>query len=279
MNEKTTENTIEEKDKRLVRKIRTIVAQKERRPLAKQPVWKKPSALLALVCLVLVVIGLTVFKKEPATAVPDVASTSPAPEARKDKPPTENQQLETASKTEPDAVAEIEAPAEKKDLPEEAPSASEHASVPPEASAQASLETHESTATENTPPQTVAEEPASAVQSPSAIPDIQITHLTVCAGVRKKQSVREKSTFSLTGDGKVYVWMRVLSKTPPLTLTHVYTVNGNHYCDVPLTIPYPHMRTWSKVSLDHQWQVGDWHVDVVDGKGTILGQADFTVVP
>lgn len=279
MNEKTIENTIEEKDKRLVKKIRTIVAQKERKPLTMRPVWKKPGVLLALACVVFIGVGLTVMKKEPVTAVTNIAPKSQTPEARTDKSLAENQPVEATVKTVPDTVAEVVSPANKTVPPEETSSSSENASKQLETLAQGVLETPKASVTENTPPQTVTDQPASAVQSPSVIPDIQITHLTVCADVRKKQFVREASTFSLTGDGKVYVWMRVLSKTPPLTLTHVYTVNGNHYCDVPLTIPYPHMRTWSKVSLDHQWQVGKWHVDVVDGEGTILGQVDFTVVP
>jgi hypothetical protein len=62
-------------------------------------------------------------------------------------------------------------------------------------------------------------------------------------------------------------------------LTHVYSLNGNHYCDVPLQIPYPHMRTWSKITIDRDVHIGQWRVEVIAENGENLDQIEFTVVP
>jgi hypothetical protein len=109
--------------------------------------------------------------------------------------------------------------------------------------------------------------------------DIQISQLVTCGDVKNKQYVLEKSTFSVSADPVAMVWMRVLSETPPFILQHVYSLNGEHYCDVSLNIRYPHMRTWSKVTIDRDIHVGKWHVDVVNEKGEILDHVEFTVGP
>ena len=74
------------------------------------------------------------------------------------------------------------------------------------------------------------------------------------------------------------VWMKVLSKKPPFTLTHVYYLNGQKYCEVPLAIRYHRMRTWSSVSLRSPDHIGKWRVDVIAENGTTLDQIAFTVV-
>lgn len=284
------QNTIEEKDKRLVKKIRTIVAQKEVQSPVKRTTWKGPGVLLVLVCMVLIGVGLTFIKKEPATAITDMASLPPSSKTTADKAVAVSEPAEPAEpQAVPDTVAET-APVEKTIPAEEVPVTPEETTGRNQpALAQATLETPETPAAgkhnvESPPaespfPQTAPGESPAAVQSPSGTSDVQITHLTICGSVQQKQFANEKSSFSMARDGKAYVWMRVISKNPPFTLTHVYSVNGNHYCSVPLTIRYPHMRTWSKITLDHHWQAGKWHVDVVDEGGEVLARADFTVVP
>jgi len=114
---------------------------------------------------------------------------------------------------------------------------------------------------------------------PALETDIRIADIAACQGVKNKKAVSRQNVFSLQEGAKPYVWMDVRSKKTPYPLRHVYYLNGRRYCVVPLEINYPRMRTWSNVTLRHRNEAGQWRVDVITGKGEILSQVQFTVVP
>lgn len=235
--------------------------------------------VLASVFLVLLAVGLTVIKKEPTPAPLDQPQP-PLPDVQTDKTLAVNDPGDSAiSRAKPINMAESGAPAKETANAEATSKTPESTSEPVIALVPAAPETTASPAVERSLPTTAEEESTVTVAPSTESSDFQITRLAVCGSVRQKQVVGETSAFSLSRDGKAYVWMRVVSKTQPFTLTHAYFLNGEHYCDVPLAIRYPRMRTWSKVTLNRDKHIGKWHVDVVDGEGTILGQADFTVAP
>lgn len=109
-------------------------------------------------------------------------------------------------------------------------------------------------------------------------PGIRIEEIISCASVTNKQYRRPKTRFSLAQDAAPKIWMEVVSQNPPFTLTHVYYCNGQKYCEVPLAIRYPRMRTWSSVTLGSADHIGNWRVEVIDGSGAILDQIEFAVV-
>ena len=113
----------------------------------------------------------------------------------------------------------------------------------------------------------------------SAKTDIRIAEIITCLGVKNKNSLSPQKEFSLQKGATPYVWMDVRSKKTPYKLRHIYYLNGRRYCSVPLAIHYPRMRTWSNVTLRHQYETGNWRVDVVTKKGEVLSQVEFTVVP
>lgn len=115
------------------------------------------------------------------------------------------------------------------------------------------------------------------VEAPA--PPLAITQLVTCSNVTNRQHDRVKSVFSLKDKIKPVVWMTVITETPPRTLTHVYYINGEKYCEVPLTIRFPRTRTWSHVTIDKNKHLGPWLVDVVDENGAVLDQVKFEVVP
>jgi len=110
---------------------------------------------------------------------------------------------------------------------------------------------------------------------------IRIARVVTCTGVSNRQFVSPKRVFSMARDKKPVVWMEVYSEKQklPYTLKHVYFVNGRRYCTVPLKIRYPRMRTWSRITLRHAYQVGQWRVDVVDDRETVLASLKFRVRP
>jgi len=109
--------------------------------------------------------------------------------------------------------------------------------------------------------------------------DIRIAEIATCASVKNRQPVSRKNEFSLRQGITPYVWMDVRSKKTPYKLRHIYYLNDRRYCEVPLAISYPRMRTWSNVTLRHQYETGQWRVDVVTRKGEILSQVEFSVIP
>lgn len=271
-------NEIEEKDLRLVKKIRTIVQQKEKSSTHKKTFWKMPGFWLPTVCVALIAMALVVYNQISPNAVQDGAA----------QPATVKENIaNTVEKRSDEKVAPIELADTKDviaaaDVDEKGNSAADNDGVESESASMAP--SIESNAPQESAPDfsDVADQPTVAsipAEKRGVSTDIFISHLVSCGGVRDKQFVSAKSTFSLAQDPIAMVWMRVLSKTPPLTLKHVYYLNGQHYCDVPLDIPYPHMRTWSKVSINLESHIGKWHVDVVSESGEKLDQIEFTVVP
>ena len=65
---------------------------------------------------------------------------------------------------------------------------------------------------------------------------IRIEEIISCSSVNDKQYSKPKSKFSLAQDSTPKVWMNVISENPSFTLTHVYYFNGQKYCEVPLAI-------------------------------------------
>lgn len=107
---------------------------------------------------------------------------------------------------------------------------------------------------------------------------IRIEEIISCSSVKNKQYSRSKIKFSLTQDASPKIWMKVVSENPPFTLTHVYYLNKRKYCEVPLSIRYNRMRTWSSVSLRSPDHIGKWRVEVIADNGAKLDQVEFTVV-
>ena len=108
--------------------------------------------------------------------------------------------------------------------------------------------------------------------------EIAIKALISCSGVKNRQHSPPETRFSLSQGAAPTIWMEVLSKKQPFTLTHVYYCNSQKYCEVPLPISYPRMRTWSSVTLGASAHIGRWKVEVVDDGGAVLDQIEFSVI-
>lgn len=109
--------------------------------------------------------------------------------------------------------------------------------------------------------------------------DSMISDLKTCRSVKARQCVSPTEVFSIQDRVKPMVWMTVLTKTPPFTLRHVYYLNGEKYCSVPLDIKNPRTRTWSQITVKQKKHLGAWRVDVVDENDHVLKQASFEVTP
>ena len=106
----------------------------------------------------------------------------------------------------------------------------------------------------------------------------KISRILTCAGVKSLTCVEPRSVFALNGKEIPHVWMEVHSNKFPYILRHVYYHEGEKYCEVPLEIKYPRMRTWSNITLKNPKYIGAWHVKIVTEDGKIMQQTDFEVI-
>ncbi len=249
---------IENKDQELIKKFRTIIQNKEKPPAPK----KFPLGYILLsaglgisILLILKQQPAFLFSKAPETSSPEQGVLVPA-----QQPPLTNGAAQTK--------APLDAPKPPPLLP---PKPKKEAKQTPLKPSDSALNTQ-------------VLEKESPVQSPiptvgsETRPGIQIEEIISCTRVNNRQCNRPKVKFSLGQDATPKTWMKVISEQPPFTLTHVYYVNGQKYCEVPLAIRYHHMRTWSSVTLRSFDHIGRWRVEVIDDRGTKLDQIEFEVV-
>ena len=249
-------NEIENKDQELVKKFRTIMQNKKKKPAPNRfPVW--------LIFLVTAFLVSSIFfvKQRPETLSPKVSkkllepSLAPVPDEQKPSNVSIAQ-----SKPLTDDLKNMPSPGKR----------TEHRN------------------TLITLPDTDVIKPVVEKKS-SETPLVQAVHrdkpstinieeIISCTSVVNRQYKSPQNNFSLGNDATAKVWMNVVSQHPPFTLTHVYYINDEKYCEVPLAIRHKRMRTWSSITLRSTDHLGKWRVEVVTDKGIKLGQTEFTVV-
>ncbi|MBU1170038.1 MAG: DUF2914 domain-containing protein [Proteobacteria bacterium] len=244
--------SIEEKDQLLIKKFRHIIHSKEKTTAAKKPVWKTTPVWLVVFCVGIIVTGWLVFKE--GSTVP-YQSTDAVIEDTSDK------NTELTISPEKTTVKNPENPSSR--VPEQ----------PIQPKNTGLSEAH----VNPVPPTPEAVE--TQADKKNLPPGILISEMVVCSRVEKRQYVLPKTIFSMGEGISPVVWMVVMADHPPLTLTHVYYVNGQEYCKVPLKIAYPRTRTWSHVTLNLKKHLGAWRVDVMTDTGETLDSVEFSVVP
>lgn len=246
--------TIEDNDQRLIRKFRDIVNSKE----ASRPATRtfKPSmgVGLTILCVTLVLAGGIILQLWPDGE-------------KKHGEVTETRNVPVTAVQEDKIVSSVTAVEEVPEPPVE--------TDPIVTGETESIQTQEITNTDR-PDITPSSKQSDQTELHSGI---HISKIVSCSRVSNRQYVAPKTIFSLKDGISPIIWMTVLADQPPVTLTHVYYVNGQQYCTVPLGIHYPRTRTWSHVTLNQSSQLGAWRVDVMTNAGEILDQIEFSVVP
>jgi len=100
----------------------------------------------------------------------------------------------------------------------------------------------------------------------------RVEKISIAASVELKDPVGVATEFD-AGAGKVYCWMRIACGDIPKEVKHIWYLENEKLLEVPLTVKFPSMRTWSTKNI----RPGNWRVEVVDEAGAVLGQTSFTV--
>ena len=115
----------------------------------------------------------------------------------------------------------------------------------------------------------VAQAPKEQVEAPKPY---QVEKIALGTGVEARELVGEATEFDASV-GRIYCWTRITSQNVPTTIKHVWYADGEQVAEVPLTINYPSVRTWSSKAIS----AGKWRVEVVSETGDVLASTDFTV--
>jgi hypothetical protein len=110
-------------------------------------------------------------------------------------------------------------------------------------------------------------------QDPSAA--IDVTTAVVGTGVEDREPVGTGTAFPASV-GTVYFYTAFEGDFDERRIEHVWMRNGEEVGRVPLTIPGPRWRTWSRKTVPADW-TGEWEARVVDADGSVLATAAFQV--
>lgn len=253
---------IENRDKELIEKFRTIIHNKKE---IKEETTPKgfPFGLIFLLTISTVIISSWLFFKEQPLSLfseePQISSPGePVPTSAPEKQPV------------PKACTEaIKASPDTQKVP---PTIQQEENTEPLAKSSDSV--LDNPVLKQNPPEELSDQKVQG-DMPSGI---RIEEIISCSSVNNKQYNRPKIKFSLAQDTTPTIWMNVTSEGPPFTLTHVYYCNEQKYYEVPLAIKHHRMRTWSTVTLKSRKHIGKWRVEVIDENGAKLDQIEFTVV-
>lgn len=248
---------IENRDKELIKKFRTIIHNKKEIEGKKTP-KSFPFGLIFLLTI-LIISSLLFLKEQPLS----LFSKEPKTSSRGELVPVPAKQPVSRVHTE-----KIKAASDTQIMPPPTQKVVDRETVPKSSESVLSNPVFE----QNTP------EKFSKQKVQGDMPSgIRIEEMISCSNINNKQYSKPKIKFSLTQDATPKIWMKVISENPPFTLTHVYYCNGRKYCEVPLAIQYHRMRTWSTVTLRSPKHIGKWRVEVIDDNGAKLDEIEFTV--
>ncbi len=295
---------IEEKDQDLLKDIREIVRRNEEKTTENKSFFQSMRFWLPVLVVIAIITGTMVFNKPPTSSAPDSTEQASGESADKNTWAESEKSTNMTTNGDTNAQAQVEPPVEEKKPAvtrgpiqteeetstqlvsikqpgpvDEEPSTTEGIIIRPEKEKPLSV-------TDSTTPEQLKKKNDEPIATVSVEPErveagakTRVSKLVSCAGIQNKQYVSQQSVFSLKEISKPVVWMRVLTDKPPFTLTHVYYHNEKKYCEVPLEVKYPHMRTWSYLTLTHPDQTGQYRVEVVTDDGEKLGEIQYTVVP
>jgi hypothetical protein len=100
----------------------------------------------------------------------------------------------------------------------------------------------------------------------------RVEKISIATSVELKEPVGVATEFDASVV-KVNCWMRIACADIPKEVKHIWYLENEKQLEVPLTVKFPSMRTWSTKNI----RPGTWRVEVVDESGAILGQTTFTV--
>ncbi len=111
--------------------------------------------------------------------------------------------------------------------------------------------------------------PAAAQEAAAAV---TVEKMAFGTDVKDRELVGAAEEFP-AGTPQVWCWTRLSAKSAPISVKHVWSLDGRKMLEVPLKLNYASGRTWSHKNV----RPGAWKVEVVTDEGTVVGAATFSV--
>lgn len=100
----------------------------------------------------------------------------------------------------------------------------------------------------------------------------KVEKIVVAVNVADKEPVGETKEFTAS-TLKVFCWTKISCAQVPCTIKHVWFKGDEKKLEVPLTVKFATMRTWSNKNVTP----GEWRVEVQDEAGKVLASEKFSV--
>ena len=111
-----------------------------------------------------------------------------------------------------------------------------------------------------------------APEAMKAAPAVKVEKIVIASGVENREPVGEAAAFGKSA-GKVFTWTKISAGTTPVTIKHVYYLDGKMVREIELKINASPYRVWSWKNVTP----GNWKVEVTDEAGAVLASAEFSV--
>jgi len=106
--------------------------------------------------------------------------------------------------------------------------------------------------------------------------NLYLNEIMICRGIYKRNPIKPGYNFINNVDS-LFCYTKISNNGPKQEIKHIWSFEDKEVTSVVYNIKTSYnYRSWSKKNIS-PYQIGNWRVDVVDGKGNILGSRDFSV--
>lgn len=115
-----------------------------------------------------------------------------------------------------------------------------------------------------------------AVTPPASAVDLVVQEAKFATSVQDREPLGANETNTFPSDtARLYLWTVMTGAQEPVEIKHVWYWNSEKIAEVPLTLRYPRMRTWSYKSLP--MKAGSVKVEIQDLSGRVLKEVSATL--
>jgi hypothetical protein len=116
----------------------------------------------------------------------------------------------------------------------------------------------------------VAQKPDSLASNETNV--CKVESIVFATGIQDRAPVGGAKEFGPT-QHKIFCWTKLSIQHAPFIVNHIWYNDDDKVLEVPLRLRYASGRLWSYKTVTP----GNWHVDIVDKAGKVLGSDAFVV--
>ena len=105
--------------------------------------------------------------------------------------------------------------------------------------------------------------------------DLSVQEGAICRQIYRRRPLVSGTSFKASV-GKLYCFTKIVGAQSPSKITHVWYFGNTPVARVNLRVKSLSWRTYSSKEIRQQ-DIGDWHVDVLGPRGTVLWSVEFKV--